>query len=161
MVILLNGEVAKASLPDVSAGVVVLMVAADMGGQQPRHVMAQLAVVERPKNEVKMVGHQAIRQQPHVGVFTGLAQQLDEGGVIAILAKDRLAAVAPVEYMVAVAALGSACMSRHAGIIARGTDVGKGKCTVSPFLVLFLSNIMARFDIGHVRQSWPPARCSL
>jgi hypothetical protein len=47
MIVLLDGKGAKAALPDVAAGVVVLAAATDMGGQQPADVGAQVAVVAR------------------------------------------------------------------------------------------------------------------
>jgi len=75
---------------------------------------------------VKMVGHQAISEQAHAGKFTCLAQKFDEGGKIALLAEDSLAAIAPIEDLVAETALGSPCMSRHAAIMTSRLVVGKG-----------------------------------
>src|SRR6202011_970907 len=45
VVVLLDRKATKSSLPDVAAGVIVLVVAADMGGEQPHHVVAQVAVL--------------------------------------------------------------------------------------------------------------------
>src|SRR5271155_2901941 len=61
-----------------------------------------------------MVGHQAIADETHARrPLPGLAQQLDKGGVIAFLVKHSAAAVAPVEHVVAVAALGCAWAAWH------------------------------------------------
>ena len=51
-----------------------------------------------------MVGHQAESQQPHGHVFLGVAQQFEEGMIIARLVKDGAAAIATVEDVVTVAA---------------------------------------------------------
>ena len=64
---------------------------------------------------MEVVGHQAIGEQAHAASFAGLAQELDEGGEVAVLVKDGAAAIAPVEDMVAIAAQGSACGAWHRG----------------------------------------------
>ena len=47
--VLLDGEGAKAALVDMAAAVIVLVVAADVGGEQPAHGVAQVAVGKRPE----------------------------------------------------------------------------------------------------------------
>src|SRR5947209_2952590 len=95
-VIFLDGKGAKATLPDVAAGMVVLMITADMSGEQPHHVSAEFAVVAWPESQVEMVRQQAPGQQAHVEAFSRLAQPFDKGVEVAILVKNRAAAVPPV-----------------------------------------------------------------
>jgi hypothetical protein len=57
VLVLLDGEGAEAALLDVAAGVVVLVVAACVCGEQPRHIVAQCAVAAGPEREVEVVGH--------------------------------------------------------------------------------------------------------
>src|SRR5262249_16113752 len=103
----------EAALPDVAAGVVVLVVAANVGGQQPLHPGAEVAVVVGPEGEMEVVGHQAIAQEAQRQPFAGLAEELDEGPLIAVLVEDGGAAVAPVEDVVAQAAARGPDRTRH------------------------------------------------
>jgi hypothetical protein len=49
LVIFLDGKSAKAALPDLAAGVVMLVVAAHVGGHQPHHVVAEFTILARPE----------------------------------------------------------------------------------------------------------------
>jgi hypothetical protein len=125
VIVLLGGEGAEAALGDVAAAVVVLVVAADVGGQQPHHVVAQVAVGARPEDQVEVIRQQAVGEEADRGALAGLAQQVDEGGEVAVLVEEGAAAVAPVEDVVTVAALGSAGVAWHGGIIRRRPPGGK------------------------------------
>src|SRR5712692_5529157 len=96
-----------------AAGVVVLLIAADMGREEPPQVITQVAVLAWPEGEVEMVRQQAIGEQAHGDAFARFGQELDEGREVAVLVKDGPPAVAPVEDVVAEAASGSACGTRH------------------------------------------------
>jgi hypothetical protein len=56
VVALLDGEGAEAALAVVTAAVVVLVVAPDVGGQEPPQVFAQVAIGARSEDQVEMVG---------------------------------------------------------------------------------------------------------
>ena len=56
MVVFLDGKGAKAALPDMAAGVIVLVVATDVGGQQPHHVVAQVAILRGQRARWKWLG---------------------------------------------------------------------------------------------------------
>jgi len=58
MIVFLDGERPKTSLPDMTAAVLMLMIAADMRRRQPHHVLTEIAVLSRPKDQVEMVAHQ-------------------------------------------------------------------------------------------------------
>ena len=73
VLVVLNGERPEAPLPDMAAAVVVLVVAADVGGKQPAHVVTELTVLIGPEGEVKVVWHQGVGEQTHPGALAGLA----------------------------------------------------------------------------------------
>ena len=137
VVVLLDGEGAKASLVDMAAAVVVLMVAADMSGEQPHHVVTQVSVGGRPEGKMEMVGHQAIGEKAHGSSFSRLAQQLDEGGVIAVFEENSTSAIASVEDMVTVAAQGSSWVSWHEEDYGMGAAGKQAKSTTSPGMLVF------------------------
>ena len=125
VVALLDRKGPKTALVHVSAAVVVLMITADMGGKQPAHVIAQVAVAARPEDEMEVVGHEAIGQEADRDAFAGLAEQLEEGSEIAVLVEDGAARVPAVENVVAVTAQGSASIARHGGEYAMGRAAGQ------------------------------------
>jgi hypothetical protein len=94
---------------------IVLVVAADVRGEEPAHEVAELAVLTGPERQVEMVGHQAIGEQTDGHALAGFPDEREEGGVIAVLAEDPLAAIAPVEDVVAIAADGGARGAWHGG----------------------------------------------
>ena len=104
MIVFRDGKAFESSLPDVAGRMVVVVIAAHMCGEQPRHVSAEIAVLAWPKRQMEMVRHQAKAQQAHGHMLLGVAQQLDEGMEIALLMKNGAAAIAAVENVVTVAA---------------------------------------------------------
>jgi hypothetical protein len=92
---------------------IVLVIASDVGGQQPHHVVAEVTVFTWPETEVKVVGHEAIAEQAHGDALAGFVQEIDEGMKIAIVMEDGAAAVTAIEDVVAIAALGSSCGPWH------------------------------------------------
>jgi hypothetical protein len=57
MVVFLNGKGAKTALPDMAAGMVMLVIAAHVGRGQPHHKSAEIPIGPGPKKQVKMVRH--------------------------------------------------------------------------------------------------------
>lgn len=137
MIVFLDGKGSEAALVDMAAAVVVLVVTADMSGEQPHHVFTQIAVAAWPEDEVEMVGHQAIGEQAHGDAFASLTQQFDEGGVIAVFVEDGTAAIAPIEDMVTVAALGTSWVAWHRSDYRVLGTRRQAKSTLSPFLASF------------------------
>ncbi len=142
VVVFLDGKAFESPLPNVSARMIVMMVASDMCGEQPGHVVAELAVFAWPKGEVEMVGHQAKGQQADGNMLIGLVQEFEEGVVVAILVKDGAPSVPAIEHVVAMPAQGD---SKSSG---RGVHYGRGKPqrqskkyadTLSPFLAQTIS----------------------
>ena len=65
VVVILDRKRLESTLPDVAAVAVVLNVASDVSVQQPLHPAREVAIGVRSDHEVEVVGHEAIRQQPH------------------------------------------------------------------------------------------------
>src|SRR5438105_9596674 len=102
MIVLLDGEGAKAPLPHVATGVVMLLVAAELRRHQPHHVSAQLAIPPWPDGKVEMIRHQTKGDQPHVHALLRLAQQPDEGVEVAVLMKDGRPTVAAIKDVITI-----------------------------------------------------------
>ena len=115
VLVLIDRKRLKTPLPHVAAAVVVPMVAADMGGEQPLHPAAQVAVAARPEHEVEMVGHQHVAQDSQRQPLVGLRHQFEEGGVVAIFVKHFGPRIAAIEHVVAHPTGGRPRCSGHAG----------------------------------------------
>src|SRR5579863_742419 len=114
MLILLNRKRLEAALPDVAAGTVMAVVAADMARQQPLHPAAEISIVVRPKHQVKMVVEQAIREHAHRQARVRRRHQSNERRKIAILMEYVASRVAAVQNVVTEAAYRGSCGSWHA-----------------------------------------------
>ena len=117
--VFLDGERFESPLPDVAGGLVVLVVAADVCREQPLHPAGEIAVLARPEDQVKMVRHQAVTQEPHRNDFVGGVEETDEGLIIRPLVKHPLPGVPATENVVTISAGGVAVGSGHGGILAR------------------------------------------
>jgi site-specific DNA recombinase len=107
------GRVLEPALPDVAAAMVVLVVATDVRVQQPVHEAAQVAIGGRHHDEVEVVGHQAVAQHRHRHLDAGMGDRLEEGLVIAVLAKNFAPAVTAVDDMIADPTNRRSCGTRH------------------------------------------------
>ena len=109
-------------------GSVVRMPALRVRQSQPTHEPRQVAVCTRPQHQVPVIGHQAIRQHPHVAAFASFLQHRLERRVIFRLAKDLSAGVRPVQGM-----------KHHPAIIRSfGSPHDRHKVAVSPCPVNYL-----------------------
>jgi len=81
--------------------------------EQPLHEVAQVAIVEGPNRQVKVVGHQTIGEQTDRRPLAGLVKEFQEGDVIAFLVEHGAASVATIQDVVAIATLRSSTGSRH------------------------------------------------
>jgi hypothetical protein len=100
MLVPLDGERLEPPLPDMPAGVVVLVIPADVRREQPLHPPPQVPVLPRPQHEVKVVGHQTPTHQPHRNPLAGGSEQADEGGIVVRLMKHLGPRVPPVENVI-------------------------------------------------------------
>lgn len=123
MLVLLDGEGLEAALPDMAAAAVMPVVAAHMGGQEPLHPAAEIAVVVRPKHKMEVIGHQAVAQETHGESLAGGFKQGDEGGVIRLLMKDLSPAVPAIKNVVAPSPQRRSCSSWHSRQFTAGEPV--------------------------------------
>ena len=86
MLVFFDGERRETALPDVAAGVIMLVVTANMGIEHPVHPAAQIPVFFRPDHQMKVIGQQAKCEDRHGDLDTRMADGLKEGLVVAVLA---------------------------------------------------------------------------
>jgi hypothetical protein len=127
MLVVFDGEGLEAPLPQVAAGSVVAVVAAHMRVEEPVHPMAEVAVVVRPQDQMKVVGHQTSSEYTDGHLDAGMAHGLDKRLVVAVLGEDAAAGVAPVEDMVTLIANRDSCGTRHGPRVNAAMVVGKKK----------------------------------
>ena len=120
VLVLLDGERFESPLPDVAGGLVVLVVAADVRREQPLHPAGQIAILARPEDQVKMIRHQAISEQPHRHDIVGGGEEADECLIIGRLVKHPLTGISAAEDVVAVATGRVAVRSGHGNMVTRG-----------------------------------------
>src|SRR5262245_12292878 len=86
-----------------------------------------------PEEEMKVVGHQAVAENPHRQAFAGRLKEGDEGDVVRFLVEDVGPGVAAIEDVVAPTTERGASCARH-GVkrITPGTD-WQGKVECPPF----------------------------
>ena len=96
MIVLLDRKHLEPPLPNMAAGAIMLVVAADVCVLQPVHPPAQIAVGDLPEHQMKVVGHQAIGQYAHRRLDASVLHRLEEGVVVAVLQKDVTPSVAPI-----------------------------------------------------------------
>lgn len=124
MAVLLNWETFEAALPHMPMALVMAMVAANMAGHPPLHERAKGDVGGWLHDEVEMIGHEADAEE-FDGVFGfRRGQQVEKGGVVAVLVEDRRAAVPTIEHMVGVPGDLSARNPRHRKPTVRETGAG-------------------------------------
>ena len=102
MLILLDWKCFEPSLPDVTCAVIMSQLAAGVSGQQPVHPAAQVARVDRPKSQMEVIGHNTVGEQPDRVTKSCFGDQGDKDLVVLRLVKDRGAAVATVQDVIAV-----------------------------------------------------------
>jgi hypothetical protein len=123
--ILPNGEGLETALPNMAAATIALPVAMHVAGKQPLHPVSEVVVARRPKDQVKVVGHQTITDDTHGHAGTGLADQADEALVVVLVVKDACATIAAIQSVVAIATDGSSCSARHEEILVPRPRKGK------------------------------------
>ena len=131
MAVLLNGKTLEAALPDMAVAAVMPMVAAHVAGQPPLHEGTQRRLGDRPQDEMKMIGHQAEAEQLDGKLGLGRGEQLEEGGIVAVLVEDGGAAVATIEDVVGVAGPVTAGDARHAGMLGGRRSRRQAKSSLS------------------------------
>jgi hypothetical protein len=114
MLVGLDRKGPKTAFPNMPAGLMESMVPADVARREPLHPVAEVAVFSRPEDEVEMVGHEAIGQQPHVASFGFLVEKLHEVGIVAGVVENFGTGISAVKNVVAKASGRCSGGSRHA-----------------------------------------------
>ena len=84
-----------------------------VGQRKPANEARQLAVAPGPDDQVPMIGHHAVGQQPRLRPLDGLEQDFLERLLVGRLLKDREPAVGPVQDMIDIAPECGAVRSSH------------------------------------------------
>jgi hypothetical protein len=71
------------------------LVPTDMGRQQPVNPPADVPIVPGPKNQMEMVGHQAIGQDPHGLPKRCFGDRVEERLKVLVLVENLSAGIAP------------------------------------------------------------------
>lgn len=100
--VLFNGKHFEAPLPDMATGVVVRVIASHLRGQQPLHPSAEIPIMRGPEGEMKMIGHQAVRQDTHRQALRRLPKQIQKGLIVSIGMKHLSPGIAPIDGVVAI-----------------------------------------------------------
>ena len=83
-------------LPDMTAAVVVSVIAAYVRRHQPLHPAAQIAVFIRPQQQMKVIGHQTVADQPHRDPLMSLDRKINKGEEVSRFVEHVIASVTPV-----------------------------------------------------------------
>jgi hypothetical protein len=102
MIVLLDWKRFEPALPDMAARVVPPVIPSDMRRQQPLHPSTQLPIVGGPEREMKMIGHETVRQHAHGNTLGCLAQQIHKRLVVPIRMKHLGPGVAPIDHVVTI-----------------------------------------------------------
>src|SRR5271157_4392275 len=113
MIVLLDREGFESALPDMPAGMVMFLVPTDMGRQQPVNPPADVPIVPGPKNQMEMVGHQAIGQDPHGLPKRCFGDHVEERLKVLVLVENLSAGIAPIEHVIAVTSGRRSRRARH------------------------------------------------
>jgi hypothetical protein len=89
------------------------LVATDMGRQQPVNPPAEVPILPGPKNQMEMVGHQAIGQDPHGLPQRCCGDHVEECLKVLVLVENLSAGIAPVEHVIAVTSGRRSRRARH------------------------------------------------
>jgi hypothetical protein len=102
MVVRLHWERLESALIEVAGAGRVVVSVPSLGVRhgEPAHELREVAIGARPEQEMEVVGHHAIGQQPHVITRDGLGEDSLECGVIPVGLKESQAGVAAVEDVI-------------------------------------------------------------
>jgi hypothetical protein len=103
------------------------MIAPNVRGKKPLHPSRQVACAMRPKNQVKMIRHQAIGKDPHRATSLSIAEEFLEGDIILLFMEDLVPRVPPIDHMINDASRRGPGCSWHSQSIHKDPDPVKGK----------------------------------
>jgi hypothetical protein len=98
--IVLNHGALEPALPDVARGVMSLVIAPGVGDREGLEDSADRLSGLGPDQEVKVIGHETIAEEPEGVAVPGLGEGLEEGDAVGVVAEDIPAVVATVEGVI-------------------------------------------------------------
>ncbi len=102
MPILPDRERLEPALPDMPGVSVILEVTTHVCGQQPVHPSRKITVTIRSNHQVKVIGHQAVSQQPHGKSQRRFTDDFKKCAVVLLLIKDPISSMTTVRHMIAI-----------------------------------------------------------
>jgi hypothetical protein len=102
MRVLLDRKRFEPPLPHMTTRVVPPVIPSNMRRQQPLHPPAEFPIEIGPQGQVKMVGHQTVRQYSHRDSLGGIAQELDERLVVSVPMKHLSAGIAAIDDVITI-----------------------------------------------------------
>jgi len=128
MFVLLDRKRLEPPLPNMPAAAITHPITVNVRRQQPLHERAEIVIAYRPKDQVKMIRHQAVADQPHRHAAASLPEQTDEIVIVVGVVKHLAALVAAIEDVVTEAANSGPSGAWHGAIVARRQPGGKPGC---------------------------------
>jgi hypothetical protein len=115
MPVVLHGKTLEPPLihRPLAAGMAMGMPPLRVRDRHPADIIGQFAILRRPKDQMPVIGHETIAQQPRGKPLMGLGEDFLEGLVIASVIEDPLPADTPVEDMIDFPARGHSQSSGH------------------------------------------------
>ena len=100
MVVLLDGKRFEPALPAVAARVVIGVIPSNMRRQQPVHPSTEIPIVVWPESQMKMIGHETVRQDTHRNTLRRVVKQIKERLIIAVRMKYLSPGIAPIDDVI-------------------------------------------------------------
>jgi hypothetical protein len=98
--ILLNEKALETPLPNMTAGLVDLVITSDMAGHEPLHPPAQTFFLFGDKRQVKVIRHETVSQHLDGMSSLGLPHEVEKGFIVPGRMKDFPSPIAAVQNMI-------------------------------------------------------------
>jgi hypothetical protein len=98
--VILNHGALEPALPDMTRGVMALVVAPGMGDRKRLEDSADRLPGLGPDHEVEVIGHEAIAEEAKRVTILGLGESFEKGDAIVVIAEDITAVIATVESVI-------------------------------------------------------------
>ena len=113
MIVVLDWKCLETPLPDMAAGAEMTVVATHVRSHQPLHPPTEVSVFIPPRQQVKMIGHQAVAGQPYRNSLVSFAHQRDESEKVVWFMEDIATPVPAIENVINKSTLRCSCCSGH------------------------------------------------
>jgi hypothetical protein len=97
-----------------SDGIMMQMPATDMCCGQPLHETRQVAILQRPQDQMPVIRHEAIAQNADKNFGLSFCQDFFERGIVSVISENRIPTISTVDYVKDHSPRRLACCSWHA-----------------------------------------------